>query len=645
LRDRCVGPTRRGPISSPAPGQAPTSKKRTALNKRNNCYVRQEPSAHSAKSLSEKRRFGKEPINLRSRFIRRTGLLALLAAPLAVAFAAPAQAAPGDLTQKPGTAGCISESGASGYPDNTPNGCTDGLALTSATSVVISPDGKNAYVASRYAVAVFDRNSSTGELTQKTGTEGCTASTNDPAVASCALGDGIDQVGSLAVSPDGKSVYFASGQGIAIFTRNTNTGVLTQTGDATGCVTEEGKGAHPIYRLGECEDGRALAGARSIAIPPDGKTLYVASDGSAPSGTGDGIAIFDRNTATGALSQKTGTAGCVVDDNTLAAVTTCAEGRALSWPTSITVSPDGNGKSLYVTSRGSDAIAVFDRDRVTGNINQKTGQTGCVAEDNTVPAVASCADGRALGGPSSVVTSVDDLGKSLYVASGTSGAIAVFDRDTNTGAISQKAGTSGCVQEDASFGCADGKSIDSNGAGALAASPDGLSLYFANYYGAIASFDRAVSGDIGRLTQKPGTAGCVSNDGAVIDFPFNTSPGACADGDSMFGATGLVLSPDGNNLYSAAEFDGEGAVAVFDREAPPPVLPVPETRIGSDSPSGVIYDTTPRFEFFSDSPDVSYECRIDGPAIPQAGAWAGCSSPKIYMNLGVGDVDFDGIPD
>ena len=141
-----------------------------------------------------------------------------------------------------------------------------------------SPDGKNAYVGSSLAVAVFDRNASTGELTQKTGTEGCTASTNDPAVDSCALGDGIDNyAGKIAISPDGKNVYFPSGNGVAIFNRNTDTGVLTQTGDATGCVTEEGKGAHPVYRAGECQDGRALAGAHLIAIAPDGKTLYVAT--------------------------------------------------------------------------------------------------------------------------------------------------------------------------------------------------------------------------------------------------------------------------------------------------------------------------------------------------------------------------------
>ena len=255
-----------------------------------------------------------------------------------------------------------------------------------------------------------------------------------------------------------------------------------------------------------------------------------------------------------------------------------------------------------------------------------------MAEDNTVPAVATCADGRALGGPASVVTSVDDLGKSLYVASGTSGAIAVFDRDTNTGVISQKAGTSGCVQEDASFGCADGKSIDSNGGGPLATSPDGRSLYFANYYGAIASFDRALSGDIGKLTQKPGTDGCISNDGALIDFPLPTSPGACADGDSMFGASGLALSPDGNNIYSAAELDGDGAVAVFDREQPVDTTP-PDTAINT-GPTGPTGDSTPSFGFSSE-PGATFECRVD------TNAFSSCSSPETLGTLAEGPHTFE----
>ncbi len=316
----------------------------------------------------------------------------------------------------------------------------------------------------------------------------------------------------------------------------------------------------------------------------------------------------------------------MVADNTLASVTTCAEGRAISKPTSITISPDGNGKSLYVASRNG-TIAVFDRDRLSGNISQKTGTAGCVAEDNTVPAVASCADGRALGKVSSLVTSVDDLGKSLYAASDKG--IAVFDRDTNTGAITQKAGTSGCVKTLAAVTtCAEGRELSYGYEAAVAVSPDGRSLYFTNYFGAIAIFDRAVNSDIGALTQKPGAAGCISNDGLSIDFPSG-APGACVAGKAIYGAWALALSPDGENLYSAAEQDGQGAVAVFDRE-PVDTTP-PDTTIDS-GPSGTITTNEATFTFGGNpaSDTAKIQCSIDG------GAFADCTSPKTFTGLSDG---------
>ena len=61
------------------------------------------------------------------------------------------RAGDGTLTQKPGPAGCISDSGA--------GRCRDGTALDSSHSVAVSPDGQSVYVASASsdAVAVFDR--------------------------------------------------------------------------------------------------------------------------------------------------------------------------------------------------------------------------------------------------------------------------------------------------------------------------------------------------------------------------------------------------------------------------------------------------------------------------------------------------------
>ena len=57
----------------------------------------------------------------------------------------------GTLTQKAGAAACFSDSGAAP--------CVDGTALGGAFEVTVSPDGRNAYVASNAsgAVAVFDR--------------------------------------------------------------------------------------------------------------------------------------------------------------------------------------------------------------------------------------------------------------------------------------------------------------------------------------------------------------------------------------------------------------------------------------------------------------------------------------------------------
>jgi hypothetical protein len=63
-----------------------------------------------------------------------------------------AAAAPGDLTQKAGLVGCVSETGSGGD-------CTDGKALDGASAVAVSPDGTSVYAAAvgSDALAVFDR--------------------------------------------------------------------------------------------------------------------------------------------------------------------------------------------------------------------------------------------------------------------------------------------------------------------------------------------------------------------------------------------------------------------------------------------------------------------------------------------------------
>ncbi len=514
--------------------------------------------------LIRSNRFGSTD-SMRRRSLRGASLAAAI---LSLLLAASALAAVGGLTQKPGIAGCISDTGA--------GPCADGTALISSLSVTISPDGTSAYVASfnSDAVAIFDRNTTTGALTQKPGTAGCIS---DTGAGPCADGTALDGALSVTISPDGTSVYAASAtsDAVAIFDRNTTTGALTQKPGTAGCISDTG--------AGPCADGTALSVPYSVTVSPDGTSAYLASLGS------NAVAIFDRNTTTGALTQKPGTAGCISDTG----AGPCADGTALNGARSVTVSPDG--ANAYVASYNSNAVAIFDRNTTTGALTQKPGTAGCISEDGTS---AACIDGSALFGASSVTVSSD--GTSANVASLNSDAVAIFDRNTTTGALTQKAGTAGCISDDGtSSECINGTAL--LGATSVTISPDGTTAYVASQDSdAVAIFDRNTT--TGALTQKPGTAGCISDTGA----------GPCADGTALDGAFSVTISRDGTSAYVASQ--NSDAVAVFDRDA------APETTIDS-GPSGPTNDITPTFTYSSNESGSSFECRVD------ASSFAACSGP------------------
>ncbi len=309
----------------------------------------------------------------------------------------------------------------------------------------------------------------------------------------------------------------------------TGTGTLTQKAGLAGCVSDNGT-------AGSCTNGVALDAPQAVAVSPDVANLYVAA---AASG---GVAVFDRNKTTGALTQKAGTAGCVTDDGTGGA---CADGFAINGAHGVVVSPDG--RSVYLAAINFAAVAILDRDPSTGALTQKPGTAGCISEDGLG---GTCVDGRALAGAEMAVVSPD--GRNVYVASAASDAIAVFDRDPATGALTQKAGTAGCVSETGTGGlCADGKALD--GAFEVAISPDGRTVYVASPNSdSVAVFDRDEA--TGGITQKTGTGARVSDTG---------SAGACADGIALDGARGVAASLVGSSVYVTAATSN--AVAVFER--------------------------------------------------------------------------------
>jgi DNA-binding beta-propeller fold protein YncE len=258
----------------------------------------------------------------------------------------------------PSSAGCIS-----GLPIP---GCAAGRALSGPDVVAISPDGRNLYVGAFFgnAVAAFARNPENGALTQLEGTAGCIAL----ATSGCATGVALGAVEGLAVSPDGTAVYAtaAVSNAVAVLGRNPATGALGQATNGTGCITDAASTG--------CATGVELAGANAVATSSRGGRVYVTSLFS------NSVTAFTQ-TEPATIVQNTGPAGCLVFMRS----TGCSFGRAMVAPEGIAVSPDG--ANAYVAAFETGALDVLERDPASGALAQKPGVGGCLAP-KSVPGCA-----------------------------------------------------------------------------------------------------------------------------------------------------------------------------------------------------------------------------------------------------------------
>jgi DNA-binding beta-propeller fold protein YncE len=300
----------------------------------------------------------------------------------------------GRLTQLPIGFGCIS-----GLPVPV---CASGRALVAPDVVVISPDGRNVYVGSFFgnAIAVFNRDPTSGALAQAAGTTGCLAA----ATSGCAPGLALGAPEGLAISGGGTSLYAATAlsDAVVVLSRDPSTGALAQTTDGSGCIVDS--------PLTGCTTGVQLSGANAVAVSPGGGDVYVTSLFS------NSVTSFTRAIPSGTLAQKAGTPGCLVYLRSVG----CSFGRALVAPEGIAISPDGT--NVYVAAFTTGAIAVLDRSRESGAVTQKPGRAGCLAARS----LPGCATGRALRGVSSIALSPD--GRYLYSTSFGSNAVNIFRR-------------------------------------------------------------------------------------------------------------------------------------------------------------------------------------------------------------------------
>jgi hypothetical protein len=240
------------------------------------------------------------------------------------------------LTQKPGAAGC--------YTETPVANCTDMVGLQGQTDkLVVSPDGHHLYVpfsAPSGGVSVFNRLAD-GTLTQLQGSAGgCISSDGTANGVAGACVNGNDTLGdsrAVAISPDGKSLYVGGFHGLTSYSVNAASGLLTQT----GCV--QGSGC-PASTAG-------LDGVDAIGLPADGSEVIVAT-------IQDGYSFFHRNPTTGVLTQRDGVRGCIDSTSnggaclTLAGAGLGVDGLAI----------DPSGLNVYLSAVNSGMVATVARD-------------------------------------------------------------------------------------------------------------------------------------------------------------------------------------------------------------------------------------------------------------------------------------------
>ena len=342
--------------------------------------------------------------------------------------------ATGRLTQR----NCVSANATSGV-DGTKGACADGNALSGATDVEVSPDGKFVYAASYDAggVAIFERNETTGALRQV----GCVRP-----VRTCTSARALSGASAVALSPDGENAYVAAydSNAVVMFERDVATGLLKQL----GCVSDDGHD-----RL--CTTGNALRGAAAVVVSADGRHVYV---GAAESGA---VLTFVRDVETGLLRQR----GCILQEAPPRG--SCTSGKGLGGPIALTLSPDN--RTLFAASYSSDSIAVLARDAATGNLRW----IGCLSEVFDEDERDGCAHGGPLTGPTGIA--VNRAGDRLYVS--VESGLTVLDRDRTTGTLT----VGGCLtyagywDEDVTKRCQLATGIA--GTSSVALSPDGQNVY------------------------------------------------------------------------------------------------------------------------------------------------------------------------
>jgi hypothetical protein len=457
------------------------------------------------------------------RLVRLIGSCAATLTLLAAAAAAAMQPA----AQPLGPAGCVNTRGTDGCR------AAPSLAGLEPTQMAVSPNGRFVYSsqqaelipgphAPHSRLLVFARDLGTGALHALSGRRGCLEDTVRAVARQrgpCERVGGIEQPLALVISPDGRHLYVSGGGGrnnggdyLVTFGLDPRTGsvrplqcltnqahsrcayaaigaagYLLVSPDSRDVYAADGhRAVVDVYRAGahrltfaQClastpQPGRNCtmtpllmeAGVDGLAVSRDGSELYAAGLVGEDAGR---IVEFSRDPASGLLSAGSGPGDCVSD--ALSPPLGCAKVALTGTQLSLSAS----GDTLYAASGPELAVAALSRDASTGALSEAPAPSGCVEFTSFPMRACSSAprwsgdlphtvSSRSNGLLVSAVEQRDGAGTVVEVShSSANGALAASDlRACAAGACHRLRGTNGEL------------------AGALAASPDGRSVYVAD---------------------------------------------------------------------------------------------------------------------------------------------------------------------
>ena len=270
--------------------------------------------------------------------------------------------------------------------------------LDGVAALVVSADGRSLYAVSyglaagEDSVITLQRDPRTGGLRPLPGKLGCVQSLPG---RGCPPLAGLEGATAITVSPDGRFVYVASELSGAVrgFVRDRSTGALTPLHGRGVCISS-GKRAAGDVRCAVTVP--QLAGARSLALSPDGRELYVAAfDPGA-------VVVLRRNPRSGALAA--GPPNCLQ----AASDASCPLGLPLLHGASA-LAMAAHGSAVYVISVGGNSLVELLRNPADGALSLGS---------NSPTALGP------LTGP--VALALSPQGHSIYVASPLDNAVAGF---------------------------------------------------------------------------------------------------------------------------------------------------------------------------------------------------------------------------